>query len=71
MFCSAYNALVDGVCVASARYHEATSTLVLLAGSKKAASLADAKRDCRIRLEDCRRTKEALTAHKRAHGCCP
>jgi hypothetical protein len=67
--CIAYSALLDRSCVASSEYYEAVSALVPLAGKQKAASFAEAKRNCEISLKNCKRTAAAMRAHKVAHGC--
>lgn len=67
--CRTYGALLDLNAVASSKYHEAISELVSLAGQQKAAGFAEAKRNCEIGLDDCKRTIAAMRAHKAAHGC--
>ncbi len=66
--CRTYGALLDRNAVASSKYHEATSELVSLAGQQKA-GFAEAKRNCEISLDDCKRTIAAMRAHKAAHRC--
>lgn len=67
--CETYGALLDRNAVASAKYHEATSELVSLAGQEKAARFPEAKRNCETCLDECKRTAAAMRAHKAAHGC--
>ena len=67
--CQTYGALLDRNVVASARYHQATSELVSLAGHQKAAGFAEAKRNCETCLDECTRTAAAMRAHRAAHGC--
>lgn len=67
--CIAYSALLDRNAAASTRYHEATSELVSIAGLQKHADFREAKRNCEICLDDCKRTTAAMRAHKAAHGC--
>ena len=67
--CATYSALLDRSAVASAKYYEATSELVSLAGKQKAAGFAEAKRNCETCLDDCKRTTAAMRAHKVVHGC--
>ena len=69
MFCATYNALLDRNCHASARYFETTCRLMMLVGKGKTASFEGARRDCKMCLENCRRTAAALHAHQAAHGC--
>lgn len=68
-FCHTYSALLDLSVVASAKYHEATSELVSLAGQQKVAGFAEAKQNCETCLDECKRATAAMTAHKAAHGC--
>ena len=67
--CIAFSVLLDRNCVASGEYYDAVSALVFLAGKQKAASFAEAKRNCEICLKNCERTAAAMRAHKVAHGC--
>ena len=67
--CKTYSALLDCHSMASGKYHEATSELVSLAGQRKYALFAEAKRNCEICLRDCNRTAAAMRAHKAAHRC--
>ena len=69
MFCKTYNFLVDRHSVASTKYYEATTELVFLAGKQKQVRFADAKRNCETCLTNCKRTAEAMHAHKALHGC--
>lgn len=68
-FCRTYSALLVRNSVASGKYHEATSKLMLLAGQRQAARFAEAKRYCETCLRNCRRTAAAMRAHKAAHRC--
>ena len=67
--CETYGGLLDKNASASSRYHEATSELVCLAGQQDFARFAEAKRSCETCLDDCKRTADAMRAHKAAHGC--
>ena len=67
--CHIYSALLDRNAVASSKYHEATSELMLLAGQQNAARFAESKQNCKDSLDDCKRTAAATRAHKAAHGC--
>ena len=67
--CQTYGALLDRNVTASAKYHEATSELMSLAGTQKTAEFAEAKRNCEACLDDCKSTATAVRAHKAAHGC--
>ena len=67
--CHTFSILLDHNALASAKYHEATSKLVSLAGQQKAAGFAEAKRHCETCLAECKRTASALRAHKAAHRC--
>ena len=67
--CKTYGTLLDRNALASANYHKATSELVSLAGQEKAAGFVEAKRNCEICLDECKRTAGAMRAHKAAHRC--
>ena len=67
--CKTYGALLDHNATASARYHDATSELVSIASQENAAGFAEAKRNCEICLDECKRTASAIRAHKATHGC--
>ena len=67
--CKTYRALLELNAVASAKYHEATSELVSLAGQEKATGFAESKRNCETCLDECRRTAGAMRTHKATHGC--
>ena len=67
--CHTYNALLHCHAAASARYHDATTELVSLAGHGDDARFVEAKQNCEICLEDCKRTVAAMRAHKAAHRC--
>jgi hypothetical protein len=67
--CFTYGALLDLHCVASSKYHEATSELVSLAGRQKNAHFAEAMRNCEICFRNCKLTTAAMHVHKDAHGC--
>ena len=67
--CAKYGNLLDRNATASTRYHHATSELMSLAGTQKAALFAEAKRICEICLAECEATADAMRAHKAAHGC--
>lgn len=67
--CHTYSILLDRNALASAKYHEATSQLVSLAGRQNAAGFAEAKRHCETCLAECKRTASAMRAHRTAHRC--
>lgn len=67
--CGTYSALLDRNAVASAKYHDATSELMSLAGQGDDAAFAEAKRNCDGCLDECHRTAAAMRVHKDAHGC--
>lgn len=67
--CITYTALLDRNCIASSKYCDALSELLVFAGKQKSARYAVAKRNCEICLTNCKRTAEAVRAHKAAHGC--
>ena len=67
--CHTYSVLLDRNVVASAKYHQATSELVSLAGQEKAPGFAEAKHNCETCLDECKRTAAALRTHKTAHRC--
>jgi hypothetical protein len=50
--------------VESAKYHNATSELVSLAGHGKDAGFAEEKRNCEIGLDDFKHAVDAMRAHK-------
>ena len=70
MFCAIYNALVRSNCEAVTDYYVATSRLMALAGYGKTGLFAAARRDCKLCLQNCKRTAAVLNAHKAAHRCC-
>ena len=67
--CKTFAALLRCNAVASTKYHEATSELMSLAGQLRAAGFAEAKHNCEICLDECKRTAAAMRAHKTTHGC--
>ena len=67
--CAIYGALLDRNVVASGKYHDATSELMYLAGQREYARFAEAKRNCEIRLDECKRTTDAMRTHRATHGC--
>lgn len=69
MFCKKYSFLLDRHSIASTKYHQATCRLISLAGQSKPVPFAEAKQNCEICLNDCKRTAAAVLNHKAAHGC--
>lgn len=67
--CDVRNALLDDNCAATELYHRATSALLRVAGTQRPEAFAAAKRECVLALDRCRRTKLAMTRHRRDHGC--
>lgn len=67
--CTTYGALLDCHSVASSKYFQAVSELLLLAGKQNRAGFGEAKRYCEICLRNCKGTAAAMRTHKAAHGC--
>ena len=68
MFSSDFHDLVERNCLATTRYHAAITKLTALAGRGKAASFEAAKLNCKLCLDDCRRTRDAVREYRAAHG---
>jgi hypothetical protein len=69
VFCDTYHALLDRNHMACSRYYDATTELLMVARQGSAAGFDLAKRNCKVCLEDCKRTAAAMHDHKLAHGC--
>lgn len=67
--CKIFSVLLKDSCVATEDYCRATAALVKVAGTHHPEAYADAKRECVRALGECKRTKNAITRHRRHHGC--
>lgn len=69
MLCAEYNGLVERHHVATSRYHQAVTKLMALVGQGDFGSFEEARCDCKVRLQDCKRAAAKVYAHQDAHGC--
>ncbi len=67
--CTVRSALLDDNCVAVEGYYRATTALMKVAGIHRPEAYAAAKQECVAALNECKRTKLAMTRHCLDHGC--